>query len=205
MLVGMKRTAVVLAMACLAARAASAQGLTMTPEMIREAIRFGTAQKERPFYEIRRPGYVGSLYKPRLGYFSTPFTRVADAAYSAKKEYRTFGEADVTAEMLAPEVHVYGMAQAEGPSVVSVRAILITPAGARNPEAAIRPVSFSEVPVEFKNLMGWREQGASMKAVFPIAVLRPGYDVHIIYDSGVHDGRVDKFCEDCAVPLRGMR
>jgi hypothetical protein len=182
---------------------ARAQILTeMTPERIAEAIAFGTAQKERPVYEIRQRGLMGSMYKPTLGYFSTPFLRVAQGAYSAKKNYQPFTAADVTPDMVAPEVRVYGMAQARGALVSNVQTVVLTPKGARGPEAAIRPASITEIPVEFKNAMGMQAQGKSLMAAFPIDAFRDGYEVHLVYDAGVHNGGEYKFCEDCAVELK---
>ena len=197
------RWVIFVGLVALLAAPASAQIVTeMTPEKIREAIAFGTAQKEAPYYEIRKPGFVGSVYKPRLGSFTTPFLRVALAAYEAKKLYKTFTETDVSREMVAPEVHVYGMSQADGARIANVQAIVITPKGRRDPASSIRPASTAEVPVQYRNLMGMTAQGKSLMAVFPLSDFREGNEVHIIFDSGVHDGAVAKFCEDCFVELK---
>ena len=198
----MSRLLAVASLAVFAAPVAAQVVTEMTPERVREAIAVGTSQKEAPYYEIRKGGFGGSLYKPRLGSFTTPFLRVAQAAYEAKKQYRPFTEADVPAEMLAPELRVYGMSQAEGARIANVQAIVITPKGQRDPAAAIRPSSTAEVPVQYRNLMGMTAEGKSLMAVFPLEVLRESNEVHIIYDSGVHDGRENKFCEDCFVEFK---
>jgi hypothetical protein len=39
-------------------------------------------------------------------------------------------------------------------------------------------------------------------AVFPLEVLREGNEVHIVFNSGVHDGAVNKLCEDCFVEFK---
>lgn len=161
------------------------------------AIALGSSAKAAPFYEIRVPGFVGSTYKPRLGYFTTPYLRVAQAAYEAKKLYKPFTEADVSPTMTALELHVYGTAQAVGARVANVQTIVITSKGERDPAKAIRPTSITEVPVAFRNLMGMEAQGKSLMAVFPLDALREGFEVHVIYDSGVPNGGRDKFCEDC--------
>src|SRR5207253_3191463 len=76
---------------------ASAQLVSeMTHAKIQEAIAFGTSQKETPMYRIKKGGVWGTVYKPVLGYFTTPFARVAEAAYEAKKQYKAFAESDVT-------------------------------------------------------------------------------------------------------------
>jgi hypothetical protein len=56
--------------------------------------------------------------------------RVAAAARQAKKKYKKFNAADVTPEMIAPEVHVYAWAlglSEGGPSAANVAAVVITP------------------------------------------------------------------------------
>ncbi len=197
------RTLFFVGLAALFTAPSSAQVVTeMTPERVREAIALGNSQKEAPYYEIRKSGSFGSTYKPRLGSFTTPFLRVAQAAYEAKKQYRPFTEADVSKEMLSAELHVYGMAQAEGARIANVQTIVITPKGQRDPASANRPVSTAEVPVQYRNLTGMTAEGKNLMAVFPLGVLREGYEVHIVYDSGVHDGRIDRFCEDCFVEFK---
>lgn len=171
----------------------------LTPDVVRSAITLGTTAKAAPFYEVRVPGLFGSLYKPRLGYFTTPYLRIAQAAYEAKKFYKPFTEADVSTVMTSLELHVYGTAQAVGARVASVQAILIAPKGEHDPAKAIRPTSTAEVPVGFRNLMGMEAKGTSLMAVFPLNVLREGFEVHVIYDSGVPNGSKDKFCEDCVM------
>lgn len=197
------RVAILVGLAGLIAGSASAQVVTdMTPEKVREAIAFGTSQKEAPYYEIRKPGFIGSVYKPRLGSFTTPFLRVALAAYEAKKQYKVFTEADVSKEMVAPEVHVYGMSQADGARIANVQTVVVTPKGRHDPASAIRSISTAEVPVQYQNLMGMNAEGMSLVAVFPLEVFREGHEVHIVFDSGVHDGAKNKFCEDCFVELK---
>jgi hypothetical protein len=45
--------------------------------------------------------------------------------------------------------------------------------------------------------MGMTAEGRSLVAVFPLDVLNEEHEVHIIYDSGVHDGGEHKYCGDC--------
>ena len=169
---------------------------TLSPELVQTAITLGSAAKEAPFYEVRRPGFVGSSM-PRLGYFTTPYLRVAQAAYEAKKQHKSFSVASVTPAMTASELHVYGIAQVVGARVANVQNIVITPKDAHEAEKAIHPTSMVEIPVEFRNLMGMEAQGKSLLAVFLLDALREGFEIHIIYDSGVPNGSRTSFCEDC--------
>ena len=99
--------------------------------------------------------------------------------------------------MTVSELHVYGIAQVVGARVANVQNVVITPKAVHDPSSAIRPTSMVEIPVEFRNLMGMQAQGKSVLAVFPLDALRDGFEVHIIYDSGVPNGRLNSFCEDC--------
>jgi hypothetical protein len=58
----------------------------LLPDVVRSAIAYGSAAKGLPFCEIRRSGFIGSVYKPRLG-FTTPYLRIAQAAHEGKKQY----------------------------------------------------------------------------------------------------------------------
>ncbi len=126
----------------------------MRPSDIQAAIVYGSSRKAVPRYVIRKGGFFGSVYKPVLGVFTTPFLRVAQAAFEAKKQYKVFSAADVSREMLAPVLLVYGFSPADGARIASVQSIIVTPKGRHEPETAIRPDSSKEVPVEFRNQMG---------------------------------------------------
>ena len=168
---------------------------TLTPEQIKEAIEYGAAEKSAPLYVIRDQGTSLSNYRPSIAAYTTPFLRVAQAAYAAKKLYRIFSEAEVTEDMLAPELRVYGFSQAVGLNVANVQAIVVTPKGKHEPADAMRPISTSETPVQFRNLMGMTAEGTSLAAVFPLHVLSGDHELHVIYDSPVGTG--NRRCEDC--------
>lgn len=190
-------TVIVWATSALAAAAIA----TMTPKEIRGAIAFGMAEKTMPTYALRKPGFVGANFKPVLGSFSTPFLRVAQSAHAAQVSFKTFAEADVTPDLIAPELHVFGFAQSDRGQVVNVQQILITKKGSKEPAAAIRPSRSEPIPVTMRNLYGFKGDGESLFAVFPIDALRDGSEIHVIYDGRVHDGAPNKYCEDCAVEI----
>src|SRR5262245_6598419 len=82
----------------------------MTPQRIAEAIQAGERGNVPSGVMSEKSGWSwGSLH---IATFSTPFMRVAAAARQAKKEYRKFAANDVTAEMTAPELHIYAWAAA---------------------------------------------------------------------------------------------
>jgi len=183
---------------------AKAQVVTeMTQERIREAITWGSSQKNVDFPEIMsRSGWSWKSEKPRWSFYSTPFLRVASAAHSAKKKYKNFTEADVTPEMLAPELHIYGLAvPLGGMDIANVEAIVITKVKEKNRESAIQPVRTEPLPADYQNLFGAKTEGRSMLAVFPLSLLREGHEVHIVYDKKTRVGSLGG-CDDCAVEFK---
>src|SRR3982751_1925332 len=76
----------------------------MTPQAIADAIKAGEKGDVADGVITKSSGFSwGSIH---IATFSTPFMRVAAAARQEKKAYRKFTPADVTPEMIAPELHV---------------------------------------------------------------------------------------------------
>jgi hypothetical protein len=183
----------------------------MTPQVIAEAIEAGERGRVPSGELTERSGWSwGSLH---IATFSTPFMRVAAASRQAKKQYRKFGAGDVTPEMIAPELHVYAWATAEGVSASSVSAVVITPkkgSQAQKMEKAIHPTRFEPIPQQFQNLFGATARGTGRIAVFPLSALSEDNEVHVVYDQsatigGNAAGGVK--CDDCKAgfSLRGVR
>jgi hypothetical protein len=201
----LKVPAVVSAAALLLTLTVLAQGHTaneMPPERIRQAIDYGTKEKNVELYEIKvGGGFVWDKEKVRWGYYSTPFLRIALAANRAKKQYKSFSEKDVTQEMTAPELHVYAGAVAqEKMAVANVEAVVITRAKEKDRSKAIQPTLTIEMPEEFQNLFGAKTSGRSVKAVFPLDLLSDQYEIHIVYDRRVVSGVTG--CDDCSMRLK---
>lgn len=79
-------------------------------------------------------------WPPLIGYYTTPFLRVALAANTAKKHYKPFTEADVTAEMLAPEIQVYASSQpVQGTVIANVETIVLMPKKSKDRSQGIQP------------------------------------------------------------------
>jgi hypothetical protein len=149
--------------------------------------------------------------------FSTPYLRVALAARQAKITYRApFTAADVTPDMVAPELYVYASSQTNGPTVINVVTVVITPHGGSPSEKqakAIHPVRFEVMPMTFQNLFGFKAEGTGWIAVFPLSALSEDNDLHVVYDRecnanhwAVHMAGVMS-CTDCDVQfkLKGIR
>jgi hypothetical protein len=137
-----------------------------------------------------------------FGSFSTPFTRVTAAAAAAKRTYKTFTVADVTPDLIAPELHVYVLSKPWGIEAARVEAVVITPAKGKEDEKrarAIQPLRLEPTPAMFRNLLGVEFEGEHVLAVFPLSALSEANEVHVVYAvpvPGGPDGDV-KGCRDC--------
>jgi hypothetical protein len=183
----------------------------MSPKMIAEAIQAGERGNVPSGVMSEKSGWSwGSLH---IATFSTPFMRVAAAARQAKKEYRKFSSQDVTPEMVAPELHIYAWANAEGVSAANVSAVVITSKQgnqAQKMEKAIHPTRFEPIPQQFQNLFGATAQGTGRIAVFPLDALSEANEVHVVYDRSATIGANAAGgvkCDDCKAgfSLKGVR
>lgn len=173
----------------------------MTPERMREAIEKGGD----PCYTLTR-GMGLSTKQTHVGCFSTPYSRVAGAAKNAKVTYRSFTEADVTPEMIAPELWVLARPAHKpyGPGVADVRAVVIAPAKSKDRSGIIMPTRTTEDVAEYKNAMGATFEGRGLLAVFPLSVLTEENEVRVVYDARVcgSGGLSSKYSEECAVRFK---
>lgn len=199
-----KRASLVLALTLSPALAHAQQIVqAMTPELIREAIAVGQADKEAGAHRLKTKGI-------NVGFFTTPFSRVALAARRAKALYKPFTEADVTPEMTVPQLEVYAGSVSVSaplpPGIANVQTVLIMPKGSKDVGAAIQPTTTSEASEEYRNMMGAVLEGKSIHAVFPLDALKPGREVVVVYDRIVGENYIRK-CTECRVELdlKGVR
>ena len=172
---------------------------------IDEAIQYGTKANGIGLYNLQASAKFN--WPVSVGGFSTPFLRVAMAANAAKSKYKTFVASDVTPEMIAPEVEIIARSIGlEGTSVANVEAIVVLPKGVKDPLKAIQPIRTRALDEKYKNLMGFTAEGHGMIAVFPLSILKEGYEVRVIFDKHVNGGSSGP-CFDCGVPikLKGIR
>jgi hypothetical protein len=167
-----------------------------------DAIQYGLKQKNVELYRLQAPARWS--WPPRVGGFTTPFLRVALAANAAKSKYKTFTSADVSADLLAPEVHIVASSQdAGGGAIANVETIVVLPKGSKDPSKAIQPLRTQPLNEEYKNLLGFTAEGRGMIAVFPLSILREDNEVRVVFDKRIPDARgAAGHCDDCAVPLK---
>src|ERR1700687_1697063 len=156
----------------------------MTPERIREAIAFGARAKELSPYKIQEKARWS--WPPLIAVYTTPFVRAALAANVAKRHYKQFTEADVTSEMIAPEIHVYAPSQhTEGTSIANVETIVVLPYNSKDNSQAVHPIRMNEASEQYKNLFGFSGEGRGMRAVFSLEVWREDNELHVVFDRGI--------------------
>jgi hypothetical protein len=175
----------------------------MKPEQIKEAIAFGVKEKNVTAYRIQEKARFS--WPPLIGAYTTPFIRVAIAANAAKRQYRAFTAADVTPEMIAPEVLVYAPSKSlGGAQIANVVTIALLPVGSKDLQQAIHPIRISEAPEQYRNLLGFEAEGRGILAAFPVSVWTEDKEIHIVFDQRIpssNGGGSLGGCTDCKVKI----
>jgi hypothetical protein len=176
---------------------------TSTPAALEEAIRLaGDEKAARRFLEA----YVlqtraGWGHGPLLGSISTPFARVVQAALTARKQGNAFAIADVTPELMAPELHVIVLSQQptyDESTMATVRSVFLAQHGA----PAGRPPSRTEqLTKAYQSRYGIASDRPTIVAVFPLEALTPDAEVRVVFDRIVRGATSLSGCGHCAVPL----
>lgn len=182
-----------------AASPVEAQVVTeMTPELVKAAIAAGGES----CYRIKTKVMMDARPAACIG---TPYSRVAGAAGEARKKYQPFAEADVTPEMLAPQVTVAVFPQNRlynKGGMVSVEAVVVMPAKSKDRAAAILPTQQAQLDEKYQNLYGAQFEARGMMATFPLSVLDEKNELRIVYDGyGCSDWK-GKPSNECAVQLK---
>lgn len=171
----------------------------MSAERIREAIALGAKTKDLGWYRVQEKARWS--WPPLIALYTTPFLRVALAANAAKRQYKTFTEADVTPEMLEPEILVYAPSHdVQGADIANVETVVLLPHDTKDPSKAVHPQRVAEASQAYKNLLGFSGEGRGLVAVFPLESWRDDYDVHVVFDKaipGSHGANSVGGCMDC--------
>jgi hypothetical protein len=171
----------------------------MTAYEIQAAIKRGIEEENLRPYKIQ--GKARFSWPPIVGFYTTPFMRVAMAAKHAQERYQPFDESDVTPEMIAPELQVIAPskpAAGRGVEVANVVAIVIMPRDSDDRSQAIHPTTSVEMTSEYKNLFGFTTEGRGILATFPLSLLSENNEIHVVFDQNIsNDGA--GWCDDCRV------
>jgi hypothetical protein len=201
-------TGILLAFVLASSETVEAQQLvtTMTPETIDEAIRLAGAEKATArFLEA----YVvqtraGWGYGPPIGSFSTPFARVVQAAVAARKRGSPFTPADVTPDLIAPELHVIALAQPAATDeglAATVLSVTLGRRGSKDLTDAVQPVQTTALTAAYQNLTGTTLKGTGIVAVFPLSALGAGSEIHVVFDRAARGLSRPATCRECTVPM----
>ena len=153
---------------------------------IREAIAFGVKAKVPPGYDVKmKPGW-GLPGEVWCGILTTPFTRVANEAYSAKRAYGVLTQADVKPEWLTPEFEIFAVGNPRQ-RADRVSAIVILQGG-----QVLKPTRFEPKSATYSNTFGRETEGTEATATFPLSVLVKDGEIRIVYSTW-----------ECRAPFRG--
>ena len=179
--------------------------MTMTPAQIEEAIRLANDEKAaRAFllnYVVQARSGMGT--GPLLGYVSTPFARVVRAALVARAKGTAFDAADVTSDLISPQLDVLVLNQSAAYSDLNatVQSVSITVGN-----QAIEPESTkAATPVQYR-LFGLKEESErGIVAVFPLEAATSGNTIRVTYSQVVRGSSAITNCQSCSAPFFSAR
>ena len=188
-------------------RFAAAQPLvvTMAPENVEEAIRLAADEKAASrFLDLyvlqNRAGWGNG---PRIGIFSTPFSRVVQAAVTARKQGKSFAAAEIAPDLLMPELHVIAVSQkaASDDTNVNVFSVALAPRGSKEKNETLPPLKSTELTPEYQELHGTAFTGPGVVTVFSLNGLPPNCEVRVIFEQTVRGSTGLARCRECTVQL----
>lgn len=177
---------------------------TMTPDRVEEAIRLAAdepaARKWLRSYVVQTRSGMGA--GPLIGHFSTPFARVVLAALAARKDGKRLAIADLTPDILAPEVHILVVRQpaAYRQADASVESVTIT-SGKNPPDPAIQPIRAAAATSRDYILYGLGPETAALVASFPLTAIADGNGIRVIFSDVVRGSTALTNCKECTVPF----
>jgi hypothetical protein len=176
---------------------------TLAPAALEDAIHLVEDEKAaRRFLEAyvlqTRAGWGQG---PLIGSISTPFARVVQAALTARKQGNAFTIADVTPELMAPELHVIVLSQQptyDESTMATVQSVFLAQHGT---PTGRQPSRKEQLTKEYQNRYGIASDRPGIVAVFPLDAVTPGAEVRVVFDRIVRGATASSGCLDCVVPL----
>jgi len=150
----------------------------MTPERIREAIKAGEAAKD--ILHIPGAGFLKG-HGTAVTY-STPYGRVAQAAFLERQKYQALTFEQVTNALVRPgwlRIHA-DPANLSG-SPWSVKAIVIMPEGADDAARVIQPLISEPERKQYGNRLGATYEADALTAWFPLTVFVEGNELRVVW------------------------
>ena len=141
---------------------------------------------------------------PLIGIFSTPFSRVVQAAVAARRKGMPVGVSDVPAKLLAEELHVVATAQKGWPDdtmIATVHSVVLTTPGTTGPPGIVQPQRTEELTTEYRALYGIPSTEPGIVAIFPLTALTPGSVIRVTFDRPARGFTGLSMCRVCVVPV----
>lgn len=169
------------------AEATSAALPAMTPERIRQAIKWGESAPEKELEQ-----YTLGSERTWIVNFDTPFLRVAQLARAMKIQNQPLGEEDIPPKVVAQEVHLYAHARlsvagTSARDLPNIEYVAIAKPNPNGPSESILPSSLQSFVRRVPNdgsYDGPARLARSVKAIFPLSALVPGNEVRIVFEGG---------------------
>jgi hypothetical protein len=177
-----------------------------TAAAIQEAIRLSADDKAaRRFLDAyvvqTRAGWGNG---PLIGSFSTPFSRVVQAAAAARRKGEEFTSANVAPDLIAPELHIVATsqtAQIDNGIIAHAQSVALAVRDSTHTADVVLPVRTIALTKEYQDLTGTAARPPGVVAIFPLSVLRPNSEIRVGFDRVVRGSSGASACQDCTVPL----
>jgi hypothetical protein len=141
---------------------------------------------------------------PLIGTFSTPFSRVVQAAVVARRKATPFGAEDVPTELLAQELHVVATAQKGWPDdtmIAAVQSVVLTAPRDNRPPSIVQPQRTEELTREYRAVYGMPSTEPGIVAIFPLTALTPGSVIRVTFDRPARGFTGLSTCRECVIPV----
>ena len=141
---------------------------------------------------------------PLIGSFSTPFSRVVQAAVAARRKAMPVGVSDVPAKLLAEELHVVATAQKGWPDdtmIATVQSVVLTMSGTTGPPSIVQPQRTEELTTEYRAVYGIPSTEPGIVAIFPLAALTRGSAIRVAFDCPARGSTGLSMCRECVIPV----
>jgi hypothetical protein len=187
--------------------AADQFSISTTTESWQEAIRLAAddtaAARFLAAYTLQtRAGWGDS---PLIGHFSTPFSRVLQAAMAAHKKGDSLSADRVKAELAAPELHMIALSQPGATDDVPVAAVASIALTRRGAAERIEPLKTLELTKEYQEVHGTAFEGHGIVAVCPLSALAPDSEIRVVFDGIAQGSSPMSRCRECVIPINLAR
>lgn len=181
--------------------------VTLSQEHIVEAIELASDEKAAAkflqSYVLQTRSGMGN--GPLIGYMSTPFARVVLAVRAATKDGKTFSAADVTPDLVSPELRVMVLNQGAAYDAATAVAQVVTIVRG-SPQVTVEPIRRAAATDDHHRLYAVsRDNAGALMLSFPLDVVVQGSQIRVAYSHVVRGSSAITNCKHCVVPIGAAR